>query len=133
MIPAGGPYARIHFEEVQMRRAMFMMISAALMLSFFSAGCKDDSQEASTTGLRIITDGCIELGIYIQIDGEPQEMISSLEPANILLPAGKHELFARSNAARDGHEYCWTGVYTVREGDLTTVTLTCSESQFCGN
>lgn len=116
-----------------MRRAMAMMISAVLMLSVFSAGCEDDSQKASTTGLRIVTDGCIEFGIYIHIDDEPQGMISSQEPANILLPAGTYDLFARNNAAVGGKEYCWTGVYTVRDGALTTVTLTCSESQYCGN
>ncbi|MCU0638446.1 MAG: DUF4493 domain-containing protein [Candidatus Krumholzibacteria bacterium] len=116
-----------------MRRAMLMMISAVLMLSFFSSGCKDDSQEASETGLRIVTDGCIEFGIYIHIDDEPQGMISSLEPANILLPAGTYELFARSNAAWNGNELCWTGQYTVSDGSLTTVTLTCSEEQFCGD
>lgn len=116
-----------------MGRAMLMVISAVFVLSFLSAGCEDDTQEASETGLRIVTDGCIEFGIYIHIDDEPQGMIGSLEPANILLPAGTYNLFARSNAAWSGYELCWTGVYTVSDGELTTVTLTCSESNFCEN
>jgi len=116
-----------------MRRAVLMMMSAVLMLSFFSAGCKDDSQKVSETGLRIITDGCIEFGIYIFIDDELQGMVPSLEPTNILLPAATYELFARTNAAWNGSELCWTGQYTVRDGELTTVTLTCSEEQICGN
>jgi len=116
-----------------MRRAMLMIISAVLLLSFFSAGCKDDSQEASETGLRIITDGCIEFAINVLIDDEFQGTISSREPANILLPAGTYDLFARNNAAVNGYEFCWTGQYTVSDGSLTTVTLTCSDEHICTN
>ena len=115
-----------------MGRAMAMMISAVLMLSVFSAGCEDDSQKASTTGLRIVTDGCIEFAIHIFIDDEFQDTIPSLQPTNILLPAGTYDLSARSNVAWNGNELCWTGRYTVRDGELTTVTLTCSDEQICG-
>ncbi len=114
-----------------MKRASVLMITAALMFMLFSAGCEDETENAGETGIRIYTQDCLDFGIYVFIDDEEMGFISALEPANIILPAGTYQLFARTNAAWEGHELCWTGEYTVTDGELTDIVLPCSTSQYC--
>ena len=99
-----------------MKRVGVLLILAAALLTFTS-GC-DETVEAQTTGVTIRCANCLTFEVWVWVDDNFTNIISSIEPATFEISSGSHSLFARSNAADDDNYWCWSIDFTVNDGSV---------------
>ena len=79
-------------------RQLGAVICILALMPVLLAGCSDDTQEVTPTGIRLTFTECFTFGVWVIVDGDPKEMVSSEEPAFIALAPGEYELYMYSNA-----------------------------------
>jgi len=111
-----------------MRQLGAVILILALM-PVLLAGCLDDSQEVTPTGIRLTFTECLTFGVWVFIEGEYQGMISSEEIGFIPLAPGSYELYMASNAKIGNTYFCWTEQITVADGSTTNLTYSCDGAE----
>jgi hypothetical protein len=107
-----------------MRQLGAVLFILALM-SVLLAGCSDDSQEVTPTGIRLTYTECLSFGVWVFVEGEYQGMASSEEPTFFALAPGTYELYMASNARIGDTYFCWTDQVTITDGNTTSLTYSC--------
>jgi hypothetical protein len=109
----------------QLGAAIFILALMSLLL----AGCSDDTEEVTPTGIRVEFTECLTFGVWVFVEGEYQGMISSEEPGFVELAPGTYELYMRSNAKLGDTYYCWTDQISVTENTTTGLSYSCDGAE----
>jgi hypothetical protein len=101
-------------------------LACVLALSY---GCEEETTGVQQTGVRVGFSDCLSFVIWVFIDGEYQGIASTEEPKIFEVPAGEHDLYARSNMVlRETNEFfCWDTTVSVSDGSVTYIDLNCTE------
>ena len=108
------------------RVSVYLLLTIALLT--FTSGC-DEAVEAQTTGVTIRCANCLTFEVWVWIDDNFMNIISSGEPATFEISSGSHSLFARSNASDDDNYWCWSLDFSVSDANVTTVVLDCTGAE----
>jgi hypothetical protein len=110
-------------------RQLGAVVLVLALLPVLLAGCSDDSQEVTPTGIRLTFTECLTFGVWVFVEGEYQGMLSSEEPGFFALAPGTYELYMASNANIGDTYFCWTDQITVSEGSTTSLTYSCDGAE----
>ena len=113
-----------------MKRVGVLIILAMTLLTFTS-GC-DEAVEAQATGVTIRCANCLTFEVWVWVDDNFMNIISSEEPTTFEISSGSHSLFARSNAMDEDNYWCWSLDFSVSDGNITTVVLDCTGAECTG-
>jgi hypothetical protein len=111
-----------------MRQLGAIMCILALM-PVLLAGCSDDTQEVSPTGIKIGFTDCLTVGIWVFVNGDYIGMASSEEPTFFELAPGTYELYMRTNAYLGDIFGCWNDQVSVSEGNTSTLFYSCDGAE----
>ena len=113
-----------------MRQLGAVLSIFALLTPVLLAGCSDDTQEVSPTGIRLEFTECLSFGVWIFIEGEYQGMASTEEFYALNLAAGTYEIYLRGNAMLGDTYYCWgPETVTVTDGNMTMKSYSCDGAE----
>ncbi len=106
--------------------ALALILAIALTVS----GCEEETQGVDETGINLGFTNCLTFAIWLWIDDEYEGTFTSEETQFVEVAAGSHTLYARSNAFLDQENkyFCWSTSFSVSEGQLTYVTLDCTNA-----
>ena len=111
-----------------MRQLGAVILILALM-PVLLAGCSDDTQEVTPTGIKLTFTDCLTFGVWVFIEGEYQGLASSEEPTFFALAPGTYELYMRSNANYGDIYVCWTDQITVSDGVTSNLYYSCDGAE----
>ncbi|MCK4350080.1 MAG: hypothetical protein KAX13_04440 [Candidatus Krumholzibacteria bacterium] len=113
-----------------MKRVSVLLLLAIALLTFTS-GC-DEAVEAQATGITIRCSNCLTFEVWVWVDDNFMNIISSEEPATFEISSGSHSLFARSNVMDEDIYWCWSLDFSVSDGNVTSVILDCTGAECTG-
>ncbi len=111
-----------------MRQLGAVILILALM-PVLLAGCSDDTQEVTPTGIKVTFRDCLTFGVWVFVEDEYQGIASSEESAFFPLAPGTYNLYMRSNAMYGDIYVCWTDQISVSEGSTTSLTYSCDGAE----
>lgn len=102
-------------------------VISIILILLFIISCGEEEEGPKRTGVEIRFQNCLTFGVWVFIDGSFKGTYSSDEPFIIDLPAGSHELEARSNYVITGEDiyFCWQQSFSVSDGKITRIVLDC--------
>ncbi len=110
-------------------RQLGAVICILALMPVLLAGCSDDTQEVTPTGIRLTFTECLTFGVWVFLDGDYQGMVASEEPAFIAVAPGEYELYMRSNANYGDIYVCWTDEISVSDGNTTVLSYSCDGAE----
>ena len=113
-----------------MRQLGAVLSIFVILMPLLLAGCSDDTQEVTVTGLRLEFTECLSFGVWIFVEGEYQGMASTEEVYPLELPSGTYEIYLRGNAMLGETYFCWgPETVTVTDGEMTTRRYSCDGAE----
>ena len=109
----------------QLGAVLFILALMPVLL----AGCSDDSQEVTPTGMELTFTECFSFGVWVFVEGEYQGMASSEEFAFFPLAPGTYDIYMASNARIGDTYFCWTDQVTVTDGNTIRLTYSCDGAE----
>ncbi len=113
-----------------MKRVGVLLLLAIALLTFTS-GC-DEAVEVQATGVMVMCEYCLTFEVWVWVDDNFMNIISSEEPVTFEVASGSHSLYARSNAMDEDNYWCWSLDFSVSDGNVTTVVLDCRGAECTG-
>ncbi len=110
-------------------RQLGIVIFILALMPVLLAGCSDDTQKVTPTGIELKFTECLTFGVWVFVDDEFQGMASSEEPAFFALAPGTYELYLRGNAYLDDTYFCWTDEISVSDGNTTVLYYSCDGAE----
>ncbi len=110
-------------------RQLGAVIFILALMPVLLAGCSDDTEEVTPTGIELNFTECLTFGVWVFVEGEYQGMASSEEPAFFALAPGTYELYLRGNAKLGDIYFCWTDEISISDGNTTVLSYSCDGAE----